>query len=172
MKHIGINAKVASHVFSLLASVEGTTVCLQISLQSTPPPRETVTWRPSPPPPPGRPSRANPGVCKGGGGWCVHASVSHGKGWGNYKWTSLSLDTKGYLEYHTVSRPRKFILVWPPHMTNKLASACFRIRVHSDLTIFPTWSAWWSCFQLIACCINAWTSSNITSEHVNGPRVG
>ena len=29
-----INAKVASHVFSLLASVEGTTVCLEIPLQS------------------------------------------------------------------------------------------------------------------------------------------
>ena len=39
-----INAKVASHVFSLLASVEGTTVCLEIPLQSPPPP------------PPGRPS--------------------------------------------------------------------------------------------------------------------
>ena len=38
MKHIGINAKVASHVFSLLASVEGTTVCLEIPLQSPPPP--------------------------------------------------------------------------------------------------------------------------------------
>ena len=50
MKHIGINAKVASHVFSLLASLEGTTVCLEIPLQSPPPPRETVTWRPSPPP--------------------------------------------------------------------------------------------------------------------------
>ena len=37
MKHIGINAKVASHVFSLLASVEGTTVCLEIPLQSPPP---------------------------------------------------------------------------------------------------------------------------------------
>ena len=37
-----INAKVASHVFSLLASVEGTTVCLEIPLQS-----------PLPPPPPG-----------------------------------------------------------------------------------------------------------------------
>ena len=47
-----INAKVASHVFSLLASMEGTTVCLEIPLQS-PPPRETVTWRPSPPPHPG-----------------------------------------------------------------------------------------------------------------------
>ena len=43
MKHIGINAKVASRVFSLLASVEGTTVCLKIPLQSPPPPRETVT---------------------------------------------------------------------------------------------------------------------------------
>ena len=38
MKHIGINAKVASHVFSLLASVEGTTICLEIPLQSPPPP--------------------------------------------------------------------------------------------------------------------------------------
>ena len=38
MKHIGINAKVASHVFLLLASVEGTTVCLEIPLQSPPPP--------------------------------------------------------------------------------------------------------------------------------------
>ena len=46
-----INAKVASHVFSLLASVEGTTVCLEIPLQSPPPPRETVTRRPSPPTP-------------------------------------------------------------------------------------------------------------------------
>ena len=69
MKHIGINAKVASHVFSLLALMGGTTVCFEIPLQSPPPPRETVTWRPSPPPPPGRPSRANPGVCKGGGGY-------------------------------------------------------------------------------------------------------
>ena len=33
-----INAKVASHVLSLLASVEGTTVCLEIPLQSPPPP--------------------------------------------------------------------------------------------------------------------------------------
>ena len=33
-----INAKVTSHVFSLLASVEGTTVCLEIPLQSPPPP--------------------------------------------------------------------------------------------------------------------------------------
>ena len=42
MKHIGINAKVASHLFSLLASVVGTTVCLEIPLQSPPPPpRET-----------------------------------------------------------------------------------------------------------------------------------
>ena len=71
-----INAKVASHVFSLLALVEGTTVCLEIPLQSPPPPppRETVTWRPSPPPP-GRPSRANPGVCKGGKGY--NLAMSH-----------------------------------------------------------------------------------------------
>ena len=64
-----INAKVSSHVFSLLASVEGTTVCLEILLQPPPPPRETVTWQPSPPPPPGRPSCANPGVCKEGAGY-------------------------------------------------------------------------------------------------------
>ena len=75
MKHIGINAKVASHVFSLFASVEGTTVCLEIPLQSPPPP----PGRPSlgdrlPPPPPGRPSRANPGVCKGGGGCVVQVA--------------------------------------------------------------------------------------------------
>ena len=45
-----INAKVASHVFSLLASVEGTTVCLEIPLQSRPPPppghRHLVTVSP------------------------------------------------------------------------------------------------------------------------------
>ena len=41
-----INAKVTSHMFSFLASVEGTTVCLEIPLQS-------------PPPPPGRPSLGN-----------------------------------------------------------------------------------------------------------------
>ena len=59
-----------AHVLATVvsASVEGTTVCLEIPLQSPPPPLETVTWRPSPPPPPGRPSRANPGVCKGGQG--------------------------------------------------------------------------------------------------------
>ena len=34
----------------VLASVEGTTVCLEIPLQP-PPPWETVTWRPFPPPP-------------------------------------------------------------------------------------------------------------------------
>ena len=33
-----INAKVASHVFSLLASVEGTTACVEIPLQPPPPP--------------------------------------------------------------------------------------------------------------------------------------
>ena len=58
-----INAKVASHVFSLHASVEGTTVCLEIPLQPPPPPpgdRHLATVSP-PPKPPGRPSRANPG---------------------------------------------------------------------------------------------------------------
>ena len=38
MKHIGINAKVASHVFFLLASMQGTILCLEIPLQSPPPP--------------------------------------------------------------------------------------------------------------------------------------
>ena len=51
MKHIGINAKVASHVFSLLASVEGTTVCLEIPLQPPPPPRRP-SFGDRPPPPP------------------------------------------------------------------------------------------------------------------------
>ena len=60
--------KVASHVFSLLPSVEGTTVCLEIPLQSPPPPgRPSLGDRL--PPPPGRPSRATPGLCKGGGGY-------------------------------------------------------------------------------------------------------
>ena len=73
MKLIGINAKVASHVFSLLASVEGIAVCLEIPLQSPPPPpapgdRHLATVSP---PTPGRPSRANPGVCKGGGVRCI-----------------------------------------------------------------------------------------------------
>ena len=51
MKHIGINAKVASHVFSLLASVEGTTVCLEIPLQSPPPPGDCHLATVSPPHP-------------------------------------------------------------------------------------------------------------------------
>ena len=72
-----INAKVAPHVFSLLALVEGTTVCLEIPLQSPPPP--PPPGRPSLgdrlPPPPGRPSRANPGVCKGGKGY--NLAMSH-----------------------------------------------------------------------------------------------
>ena len=63
-----INAKVASHVFSLLASVEGTTVCLEIPLQSPPPPGGPSLGDRLPPPP-GRPSRATPGLCKGGGGY-------------------------------------------------------------------------------------------------------
>ena len=66
MKHIGINAKVASHVSSLLASVEGTTVCLEIPLQS--PPRETVTWRPSPPPHPGDRRALTREFARGAGG--------------------------------------------------------------------------------------------------------
>ena len=39
-----IKSKVASHVFSSLASVEGTTVCLEIPLQPPPPPREIVIY--------------------------------------------------------------------------------------------------------------------------------
>ena len=37
-----INAKVASHVFPLLASVEGTTVCLEIPLHPPPPERPSL----------------------------------------------------------------------------------------------------------------------------------
>ena len=40
---------VASHVFSLLASVEGTTVCLEIPLQSSPPPGDPHLATVSPP---------------------------------------------------------------------------------------------------------------------------
>ena len=71
MKHIGINAKVASHVFSLLASMEGTILCLEIPLQSPPPPGLGDRL----PPLPGRPSRANPGVCKGGGGYNTYRHI-------------------------------------------------------------------------------------------------
>ena len=74
---VGINAKVASHVFSLLASVEGTTVCLEIPLQSPPPPPGRPSLGDRPPRPPGRPSRANPGVCKGGGGYKSSAPRKH-----------------------------------------------------------------------------------------------
>ena len=50
-------------VESVLASVEGTTVCLEIPLQS-PPPGETITWRPSPTPTVAR----YPGSLQGGRG--------------------------------------------------------------------------------------------------------
>ena len=46
-----INAKVASHVFSLLALVEGTTGCLEIPLQPPPPPGDRHLATVSPPPP-------------------------------------------------------------------------------------------------------------------------
>ena len=81
--HVGINAKVASHMFSLLASVEGTTVCLEIPLQS-PPPRETVTWRPSPPPPPTHPGdrRALPReFARGAGGSIAENHADTQGGW-------------------------------------------------------------------------------------------
>ena len=62
-----INAKVASHVFSLLASVEGTTVCLEIPLQSPPPPGHRHLVTVSPPHPGDR--RALPwDFARGGGG--------------------------------------------------------------------------------------------------------
>ena len=50
IKHIGINAKVASHVFSLLALVEGTTVCLEIPFATPPPPGDRHLATVSPPP--------------------------------------------------------------------------------------------------------------------------
>ena len=65
MKHIGINAKVASHVFSLLASVEGTTVCLEIPLQSPFPPGDRHLATVSPPPP-WRTVARYPGSLQGG----------------------------------------------------------------------------------------------------------
>ena len=51
-----------------LAVQAGAKVCLEIPLQSPPPPgRPSLGDRL--PPPPGRPSRATPGLCKGGGGY-------------------------------------------------------------------------------------------------------
>ena len=58
-----IDAKDTSLVFCLLASVEGTMVCLRIPLQCPPPP------------PGGRPSRAREADFKGGGG--NHAGIHH-----------------------------------------------------------------------------------------------
>ena len=61
-----INAKVASLVFCLLASVEGTTIRLEIPLQS--------------PPPRGRPSRATGGDFTAGGGGLLcpkHTIIAH-----------------------------------------------------------------------------------------------
>ena len=66
-----------SHVFSLLASVEGTTVCLEIPLQPPPPRRPSLGDRL--PPPPGRPSRANVGDCKGGRGVQDHHPIAFEK---------------------------------------------------------------------------------------------
>ena len=54
----------------LLASVEGTTLCLEIPLQS-PSPRGRPSLGDRLPPPPGRPSHATQGVCKGGGGYIL-----------------------------------------------------------------------------------------------------
>ena len=45
-----INAKVASHVFSLLASAEGTTVCLKYPCNPPPPPGDQHLATVSPPP--------------------------------------------------------------------------------------------------------------------------
>ena len=55
------NAEVASPVFCLLASVEGTTLCLEILLQSPPPPRgDCLLATP--------PTLGDWGDCKGGEG--------------------------------------------------------------------------------------------------------
>ena len=68
---VGINAKVASHVFSLLASVEGTTVCLEIPLQSPPPPgRPSLGDRP-PPPHPGDRRALTREFARGAGGTAI-----------------------------------------------------------------------------------------------------
>ena len=76
-----INAKVASLVLCLLASVEGTKVCLEIPLQS-PPPRGGDRHLATVPPPPGaRPSRARGGeISRGGQG--THPCISPGGGGG------------------------------------------------------------------------------------------
>ena len=58
----------------LLASVEGTTVCLEIPLNPPPPRGETVTWRLSPQW--GRALRATGGDFKGGGICVLQHSVT------------------------------------------------------------------------------------------------
>ena len=63
-----LDAFLKPNAIVLLASVEGTTFCFEIPLQSPPPPgRPSLGDRL--PPPPGRPPRANLGVCKGGKGY-------------------------------------------------------------------------------------------------------
>ena len=73
MKHIGTaSTQTPLHTWSLcLHQWRVPQFALKYPCHLPPPPNpwETVTWRPCPPPhPPGRPSRANPGVCKGGQG--------------------------------------------------------------------------------------------------------
>ena len=80
MKHIGINAKVASHVFSLLASVEGTTDCLEIPLQSPPPPGDRHLATVSPPPHPGDRRALTREFARGAGGSLPSCTVLWGGG--------------------------------------------------------------------------------------------
>ena len=65
-----INAKVASHVFSLHASVEGTTVCLEIPLQSPPTPPGDRHLATVSPPHPGDRRALTREFARGGQGIC------------------------------------------------------------------------------------------------------
>ena len=76
-----INAKVASHVFSLLASVEGTTVCLEIPLQSPPPPGDRHLATVSPPHPGDRRALTRE-FARGVQGKCIRRIVFLTGGWG------------------------------------------------------------------------------------------
>ena len=79
-------------------------VCLEIPLQSSPPPghRHLVT---APPPPPGRPSRATPGLCKGGEGSRKRQQFPTGKGFNQavkkFVWTNFEAlpRTKYFIQF-------------------------------------------------------------------------